>query len=301
MRKIIVIGTVLFLSLNLRAQEKMLLYSHYTFNGLAINPAFAGSNEALSVNISHRSQWIGFEGAPSYNIVSFHSPYKNTPMGFGLLVINESMGLRKFTGAYVNYAHRIKVGNGKLCLGLKGGVGAGKTDPVDLGEDVVFSENAKRYILPNFGLGVYYYTRKYYLGLSVPLLLGYKSNASGDVVAYHDFNKYAYYLTAGTRLSLCADWKVEPSLFMEYDRASKLIFDGGASLLYKDILRAGLNYRVKQALILLIDYKINYQMHVGLAYDYGLGGISEYSRSSVEVALQYNFGYRVKASNPTVF
>lgn len=286
---------------SLFGQDKLLLYSHYSYSGMAINPAYAGSKPSLSASVSHRSQWIGFEGAPSYNIVSLHSPFKDKPMGLGLLVLNESMGLRKFTGIYANYAYKIKVGHGVFAMGLKAGIGAGKLDDVDLGEDIVFSEKSKSYLLPNFGLGFYYTTQKYYLGFSIPSLLGYKANETGAVVAYHDFSQYAYYFLAGTKIALDNNWQLQPSTLMAYDRASGIIFDGGASVEYKERIRCGLNYRLKQALILLLEYQLNYQMRVGLAYDYGIGEFSSYSRSSVEINLEYNFGYKVRASNPTIF
>jgi hypothetical protein len=46
---------------------------------------------------------------------------------------------------------------------------------------------------------------------------------------------------------------------------------------------------------------LNYQLKAGFAYDYGLNGINQYNRNSFEVMLEYNFGYRIKASNPTIF
>jgi type IX secretion system PorP/SprF family membrane protein len=301
MNRIVIILIVCSLSGGLNAQEKVLLYSHYTFNGLAINPAYAGSHEMLSVSLSHRSQWIGFDGAPAYNILGVHTPYKNTRMGLGLLVMNESLGLRKFTGIYFNYAHRMTLGNGELALGLKGGIGTGKMEPVDLGDDIVFSKDTRNYLLPNFGLGIYYHTRKFYAGFSVPLLLGYKSSKSGEVTAYHDFSQYAYYVTAGVNLNVATNWQVQPSALVEYDRAGGVIADGGIGLLYKDVLRAGVSYRTKQAIIMLVDFKVTYQLKVGIAYDYGLNELNSYNRNSFEIALEYNFGYKINASNPTIF
>ena len=296
---VILIGLTLVTGLN--AQEKAMLYSHYTFNGLAINPAYAGSRDMLSVSLSHRSQWMGFEGAPANNILGVHTPLKNTKMGLGLLVMNESIGLRKFTGIYLNYAHRLKLGRGKLALGLKAGMGTGNLDQIDLGDDVVFGENSSNYLLPNFGVGVYYYTKKFYAGLSVPLLLGYKTNKSGDVIAYHDFNKYAYYLTTGVNIDIAQNWQIQPSGLVEYDKSGGVIADVGLGLLYKEIFRVGASYRSKQAIVMLMDYRITYQLRVGIAYDYGISELNSYNRNSFEISLEYNFGYRIKASNPTIF
>jgi type IX secretion system PorP/SprF family membrane protein len=193
------------------------------------------------------------------------------------------------------------LGRGKLALGLKGGIGTGKMDPVDLGDDIVFDQNTRNYVLPNFGLGVYYYTGKFHAGVSVPLLFGYKSNANGDIVAYHDMKNYAYYLTAGYTLGLSPEWQLKPSVLLEYDRAGGIITDAGLTLCYKNILNAGASYRFKQAIIMLIDIQVNNQLKVGVAYDYGLNDLNNYNRSSLEIALEYNLGYRVKAADPTKF
>ncbi|MBN1145028.1 MAG: type IX secretion system membrane protein PorP/SprF [Bacteroidales bacterium] len=301
MRRFLFILFILSFVSVLNAQEKALLYSHYSFNGLAVNPAYAGSRDMLSVSLSHRNQWMGFEGAPAYNIVGVHTPYKNTRMGLGLLVMNESIGLRKYTGIYVNYAHRIQMGRGKLALGLKGGVGTGNYDQVDLGNDPHFNDNSYSYLLPNFGVGAYYYTNRFYAGLSVPLLLGYKSNNSGEIITRHSFEQYAYYVTAGYKIDLTSDWQAQPAGLMVYEKAGGLIADLGVSVMYKDALRAGVSYRTKQAIVMLVDYKITYQLRAGIAYDYGINELNSYNRNSIEVALEYNFGYRVKAVNPTIF
>jgi type IX secretion system PorP/SprF family membrane protein len=302
MRKILSIFILSILFSCVYAQEKVFLFSNYSFNGLAVNPAFAGSHEMLSISLSHRSQWVGFEGAPSYNILGVHTPFKNTKMGLGLLVINEHIGLRKYTGFYFNYAHRIQLGAGKLALGLKGGVAAGKFEPISLeGDDYVFNEKTNNYLLPNFGVGIYYYVKRFYAGLSVPLMLGYKTNETGEVTVYHDLKKYAYYLTAGCDFSIAEDWLARPSGIAVYEKSGGVIADAGISILYKDILTAGLSYRTKQALIMLVDFKVNYQLHLGISYDYGMSAINEYNRSSFEIALQYKFGYQIKASNPTIF
>jgi len=302
MRKTTLIFILFLHYSSIQAQEKTLLFSNYSFNGLAINPAYAGSHEMLSFSISHRNQWVGFEGAPAYNTLGIHTPLKNTRMGLGFLLLNESIGLRKYTGFYLNYAYRLNLGRGKLALGLKGGIASGKMEAIELGDDdYIFSENSNSYLLPNFGVGVYYYSGNFFAGLSVPLLLGYKTNETGEITVYNDFSRYAYYLTAGAYLKLTENWKLKPSALAMYEKSGGIIADGGLSVLYKDILTAGLSYRTQKALVLLLDCKITYQLHVGIAYDYGMNEINEYNRSSFEIALQYNFGFRIKASNPTVF
>jgi hypothetical protein len=103
------------------------------------------------------------------------------------------------------------------------------------------------------------------------------------------------------KLNIAPKWQVQPSALVEYDRAGGVIADGGIALLYKDVLRAGVSYRTKQAIVMLVDFKINYQLRVGVAYDYGISELNSYNRNSFEIALEYDFGYKIKASNPTIF
>jgi type IX secretion system PorP/SprF family membrane protein len=135
----------------------------------------------------------------------------------------------------------------------------------------------------------------------VPLLLGYRTDETGKVTAYHDFSKYAWYLTAGVTLRMADKWALQPSVLVEYEKSGDFVVDGGLAVKYKDVLRVGATYRNKQALVMLMDYKVTYQLRVGIAYDYGLKGLNEYNRNSFEIALEYNFGYQVRAANPTLF
>jgi hypothetical protein len=60
------------------------VYSQYLQNGLLINPAYAGSREALSFFASYRRQWVGIDKAPTYQSLSMHSLLKNNHVALGL-------------------------------------------------------------------------------------------------------------------------------------------------------------------------------------------------------------------------
>ena len=66
---IIIIATVGFFTPQLKAQQDPML-SQYMFNGLYINPAYAGSHKYWSSTLSYRNQWVGLEGAPSTAIAA---------------------------------------------------------------------------------------------------------------------------------------------------------------------------------------------------------------------------------------
>ena len=58
-------------------------YTQFMFNKLRYNAAYAGSNGAPSVTAIHRSQWVGLEGAPSSQVVTFDLPLLNNRIGIG--------------------------------------------------------------------------------------------------------------------------------------------------------------------------------------------------------------------------
>ncbi|MCK4699069.1 MAG: type IX secretion system membrane protein PorP/SprF, partial [Bacteroidales bacterium] len=69
------------------------LSNQYIFNGLAINPAYSGSREALSMTMLYRNQWVGLEGAPKTMSFSLHAPLRKEKIGLGLLIINDKIGV----------------------------------------------------------------------------------------------------------------------------------------------------------------------------------------------------------------
>ena len=113
MRRITIILILLLSAFGVKAQEKALAYSHYSFNGLALNPAYAGADEALSLTLLHRSQWTGLENAPSTQSFSGHALIKKKQVGLGLTVIRDRIGVHKTTNVLTNYAYHIKISNEK--------------------------------------------------------------------------------------------------------------------------------------------------------------------------------------------
>jgi len=78
-------------------------FSHYSFNTQSINPAYAGSRDALTVTALHRSQWVGFEGAPTTQTLTAHTPILNDKLGIGLSVLNDKIGPTNNTSFLKHY------------------------------------------------------------------------------------------------------------------------------------------------------------------------------------------------------
>ena len=64
MKRIIIILALAALSPREAVAQQDPMVSQYMFNGLYLNPAYAGSHDYWSSTLSFRSQWVGFDGAP---------------------------------------------------------------------------------------------------------------------------------------------------------------------------------------------------------------------------------------------
>ena len=270
-------------------------FSQYIYNGLAINPAYAGSKEAFTASVFYRNQWMGFDGAPTDQTFSIHSPLKDPSLALGLMVFHEKIGIRNYSSVFLNYAFRIRVWKGKLSLGLKAGFTSGKQDRIDLTEnDVVFNDNTLKYFLPNFGLGVYYYDDAYFAGVSVPLIFSYKNDpVNGKYQIYNDLNNYNFYFTTGIKLLRDREISWQPSCLVKYSTSSVLQFDLNLNATYRQFLTGGISYRNQNAIVFLFNVKVNPQLTVGGAYDFDMGELSKYNNGSMEFFIQYRFGYKV--------
>jgi type IX secretion system PorP/SprF family membrane protein len=285
------------------------VYSQYLHNGLMINPAYAGSREALSAVISYRIQWIGTPGAPVLQSVSLHSPMKNDRVALGLKAHFMQYGVTKSTNIYAVYAYHVRVGNGKLSFGLKAGVDMSNTDYTGLlltnMGDPVFTTDEKPYILPNAGAGVYYFSKRLFAGFSVPSFLSYKRTDQGSTQAYHSFNEYDIIFSAGGLITFSRTFKFKPSMLVDYSlQKTKNLnqLDINGNFIIADLVWVGASWRTSEEVIVgLLQVQPTPQFMIGLSYDYPAGRMNTYSKGSSEIILRYEFGYKVSAANPRYF
>jgi type IX secretion system PorP/SprF family membrane protein len=283
------------------------LYSQYMMNGMAINPAYAGSRDVLSLSLSSRWQWVGFDGAPSTTTLSGNMPFKNKALAAGLIITNEKIGIQNSIGCFGNYAYRLRTYDGFLSFGLKAGFEMRKENQSMIttqSVDAAFDNGNKGYFLPNFGFGLYYYNPKYFVGLSVPTFFSYREKSQGEgFEAYNDMKNYNYLLSAGALFNVSDNFKIKPSTLLRYTANSPFQYDINCNfILLKDgKFWIGASYRHNEAFVGLVEFQINTQFRLGYSYDYTLGDLSKYNSGSHEIVLRYEFRYILKALNPKYF
>jgi type IX secretion system PorP/SprF family membrane protein len=297
---------ILFSSITVYGQQDA-MFSHYMFNGLYINPAYAGSKEFVSTTLIARKQWSGFEGAPSTQIASLHAPLNDRRVGLGVMISNDKIGITNQTDFYGSYAYHIPTNRGKFSLGLNAGFTYFKSKFSDLtvwdGDDPVYETNSLSNILPNFGAGMYYYSHKFYAGLSAPQMLSYDPDQffHVEVEKVHKLSRH-YYFTSGMIITTDGELKFRPSFMVKYAQNAPLQYDINLNLLISDIIWIGGSYRSNDAAILILEYQVNKKLRVGYSYDFTLSEIRKHSTGSHELIIGYDFGFNVlKMKTPRYF
>lgn len=292
MKKIYLSLFVLILSSIGAFAQQDAMFTHYMNNTLAINPAYAGSRDALTITGLHRSQWVGFDGAPITQTLTFHTPVFTKNTGIGLSILNDKIGPLNNTSFNVDFSYRIKFEHSYLAFGLKSGINLMKigleTLDVQDPSDPVFSSDFESAIMPNFGGGVYYYTDRYYLGFSVPKIL--QNNLIGNTVE-QDLNAVRhYFFIAGAYFNINEDIKFKPTTFVKVAPAAPIEADISGNFIYKDRLMAGVMYRTGDAIGVLFGINLTPVLTLGYSFDWSLiNKTGIYNGGSHEIMLRYDF------------
>jgi type IX secretion system PorP/SprF family membrane protein len=264
---------------------------------MVYNPGYAGSKDAICLGLLHREQWVGLKGAPKTSAFTVNlpiNPFKITS-GIGLSVVNDVVGFEKNVAMNFTYAYRmdIKNGEGKLGIGVSGGfynknLDASKwltPEGTDGSEDNAIPGQKESAMAFNLGLGIYYRTDKLYLGISSTNLTQSKFKfAKGEPNLTRQ-----YYLTAGYSLALPnPSLDLQPSVFIVTDGRSSS-FDINSILTYNKRIWGGVTYRLNSAIVGMLGIELKNGIRIGYSYDYATSAISQYSKGSHEILINYCF------------
>ena len=267
-------------------------YTQYMYNMSVVNPAYAGSNEATSLGLLGRTQWVGVSGAPNTFTSFIHSPVgKNVGLGFSL--IHDKVGPITETYAFVDFSYNIKVTeNANLAFGIKAGaafqqIGLLQLNQVDSG-DVSFNQNVNN-THPNFGTGAFYYTEKFYLGVAVPNLLETLHFEKSNGVITKASDDRHIFINSGYVFDLNKDFKLKPSFLAKYAKQSPLSVDLSANILWLDKLEFGLSHRLDDSWSALVNLRVKNNLRIGYAYDHTVSNLGTFNTGSHEFMLLFDF------------
>ena len=301
--KLVILFFIIVLSLDATAQQDP-QYTQYMYNMNVLNPAYAGSRNTLSIGILGRTQWVNIDGAPKTLTLAVHAPV-GEKVGLGLSIIADKIGPVSEQNIYADFSYTIPTSNeGKLAFGLKGGVtlhtlDRGALNAIDP-ESVYLDFDNKT--LPNIGAGVFYYTTKYYVGLSMPNIMQSKYFEKRNGIITEASEKTHIFLTTGYVFEMSETLKFKPSIMAKAVQGTPLSLDLSANFLINNKLELGASYRLDDSISGLISFLVSQNLRIGYAYDYTTSNLGDFNSGSHEAFLQWDVDLsRDKVISPRFF
>lgn len=290
MKKILIFSFVVLMICNASYGQQESQYTQYMYNTTFFNPAYAGSRGVGSFFGLYRTQWVGLDGAPKTSNLSFHTPFEGKNVGLGVSLFHESIGPQTDTDIMIDFSYTLNFENSKLAMGLKGTAGFFNIDYNKLNlenyGDYIFSGDSNIFS-PNVGAGLYWYSDKYYLGISVPNLLQTdvydRNNKTISVMK----SKQHFYLIGGYVFDLSDSVKFKPAVLSKLVDGSPLQLDVSANFMFNEKFVLGAAWRWSAAVSAMAGFQINDRWFIGYGYDFETTELSKYNSGSHEIFLRY--------------
>ena len=280
---------IIFLFPVIVMSQQLPQFSQYMFNTIAINPAYAGTREELTIAFLNRNQWVGVNGAPVTQTLTLDSSFPNTKLGAGLSIINDKLGYENTTSIYADVSYTVNL-NYKyiLSFGIKSGISKyGLDSELLLDPDAIGDQYLDKIFnnwKPNFGVGIYLRSEDLFLGLSSPRLFDYNNKTSIEYVA---IERASYYLNGGYMLEFNPQLSFKPTFLIKYTNGAPVSIDLTANILIQEKLWFGVAYRLNDALGGYVSLQATDDFKFGYAYEFVTSAISPYTSGSHELFMSY--------------
>ncbi|MDC7998779.1 type IX secretion system membrane protein PorP/SprF [Gilvibacter sediminis] len=271
-------------------------YTQYMYNTQVVNPAYVGSRGSLDFAALYRTQWVGLDGAPETGTFTFNSPIGVAEtMGLGMSIVVDRLGPARESNVTVDYSYTINTSDEyKLAFGLKAGIDLLDVDFTLLNifdEGDVFENNIDNRLQPQIGAGVYYYSDKFYAGLSVPNFLNTKhfdeseiGPTSAQTIAAERLH---YFFITGYVFDVSESLKFKPAVLTKLVSGSPLQVDLSANFLINDKFTLGAAYRWSAALSGMVGFQATDGLFLGFAYDGETTDLSGFNDGSYEFFVRF--------------
>lgn len=285
---------MLVLTLSAHAQQDP-QYTQYMYNMSVVNPAYAIDELGqLNTGLIYRNQWAGMEGAPETVSFFAHTPLSER-IEAGLSIVHDEIGeVVQENNLYADVNYILPVSrNSKLSFGVKAGLTLFDADIASLttregGYDPAMQNINESF--PNFGIGAYYFSDNYYVGLSAPNLFTTQHLENEDGIAGLAEENVHYFLTGGYVFDLNPDLKLKPAFMIRGVEGAPLSVDFTANVLFNNRIEAGVAYRLDDAVSGLVNFRVSPNLRIGYAYDYTTSNLGEFNNGTHEIMILFDLG-----------
>lgn len=288
MRTKILVAALMLTGLVSQAQQDA-QYTHYMYNTINVNPAYAGSREVLSAFLLHRTQWVGLDGAPVTNSFSVNSPIAESNLGVGLSFVNDRIGPTSENVISVDVSYTVPTSEDfKLSFGVKGSANLFSLDRAKLNpenQNDPSLQNLNNNFSPNVGAGVYFHSEKLYLGASVPNFF--------ETIRYNDNSisvnkeRMNFYFIGGYVFDLSPNLKFKPAFLTKMVEGAPLQLDVSGNFMFLEKFVLGAAWRWDAAVSAMAGWQITDGLFLGYGYDMETTQLRRYNSGSHEVFLRF--------------
>lgn len=285
-------------------------FTHYMFNQLYFNPAYAGLDPGARLQYLGRIQWAGYNNdggtAPITHVLSGNVPLLRANMGIGGVVMYESVAATTALSVNVPVSYHINIGGGKLSIGVAPGLfsqgrDASKYRALDANDPYVpASVNDLQFDL---SAGLYYKSQHLFAGLSSTHITEPKFSFKGSGGAAQAGMVRHYYGVVGYNFEVTPTITLTPNvLYKTTFKTNGSQVEGGVMATFNNKFWLGVNYADAEAgsaivgLSLLRDNSLRFSYAVDLI----TAGKEAKAATSHELMLSYTLPVALKGPKPAV-
>lgn len=291
-------------------------FSQQQFYANYLNPAYTGFSKNLNVTLAHRSQYVGLgTQAIGSQYLSFSSPAFTSKLGLGFRLINDFIGLQRYTNVELHAAYHLLEAKHKLSFGFSGGVtqlglkGNELTAPdgnylpgITIHNDDLLPEVQSGGLAPTVTFGVLYAYKNWETGVSLQNLTSpavkLSNTTNGTILSIaRTINIHSSYVidVKNTKLKTSFFCKTD---FNKWQAQANFLVDWRK-------ITAGIGFRGynglnNDALIALFGFKVKEKIQVAYSYDYNLSFLNNSNSGSHEISLKFDlprsFAQNVKSN-----
>ena len=271
-------------------------FSNYIQDATAFNPAYAGSQGALSITGQYRHQWARANRGPASQGISIHAPVWAHNLGVGFRVTNDQLAGFGQQSLVPSFAYRINFSEKRfIAAGIQAAFIRQRPEFWNLllldPDDHAFAPSPPGFSA-SVGTGIYYASEKFYLGFAVPEL--FKDLGGEFRQAAYRTPERAYIAHSGVVIKLNHEIKLKPNALVVVPENGTIYADANLLMLLREVLWLGSSYRFGQGASCLAQLQLNPQLAVGYSYELPVKDRGALGVSSHEISVQYRF-YFVKS------
>lgn len=183
---------------------------NYFTNASTLTEDFRKYDNPTTVGLSYRHQWVKLEDAPRTIMANFNHFNEDLNLILGANLIQDQTGPTSFTGVSLSGGYAVQfTRDWQLAVALSVGVAQYRIKAAELNflEEGDIAQANQSQIAPDLGMSAtLYYDKKYFFGISVPQILGFKLDYTTDNNDFELQRIRHYYANGGALFEFDEGW-----------------------------------------------------------------------------------------------